>query len=302
MKHARPNFTFFSLLAVGATAFAFDGYPQTDRLEPRTAQVGTVITITGKALDKEHVDEVYLTDHRFDMKVKVLEQSDTTLKIRVPPFAKPGRLQLLLLTSGDKPAYLEQPLYVQVNEGDAETSVTPAPVEVTQKEKRKQQAPPTQRKPANTVEIAAIGTHIPVPAAANNKARPDPVKREEPQAAPQAAAPVLVSPAPVPAAVPQQQAVPAVMGENSRVTQPRLMKRNPVTMPSLPPSMGGDGTVELLVQIRTDGRVGSIKAIRGNPILAQAATRSVRDWVYESAYVGSTPVETEITILLNFKR
>ena len=60
--------------------------------------------------------------------------------------------------------------------------------------------------------------------------------------------------------------------------------------------------VELQLRIRTDGRVGNVKVIKGNPIYVQAATRSVRDWVYESAYVGSTPVETEITVLMNFKR
>jgi len=66
--------------------------------------------------------------------------------------------------------------------------------------------------------------------------------------------------------------------------------------------MGGDAVVELQLRIRTDGRVGNVKVIKGNPIYAQAAARSVREWLYESAYVGSTPVETEITVLMNFKR
>ena len=92
--------------------------PQVTRLEPKIAQPGTVITVTGVALGKAKVEEVFLTDHRFDMKVKVLEQTDQTLKIRVPPFVKPGRHQLLLLTSGQNPVYLEQPVYVLVEIGE----------------------------------------------------------------------------------------------------------------------------------------------------------------------------------------
>jgi hypothetical protein len=92
--------------------------PQATRLEPKVAKPGTVITITGVALGKSDVVEVFLTDHRFDMKVKVLEQSDDKLKIRVPPFLKAGRQQLLLLTGGKNPAYLEQPVFLLIEIDD----------------------------------------------------------------------------------------------------------------------------------------------------------------------------------------
>lgn len=112
----------------GATA-AQVAAPQAIRMEPRVAKPGTVITISGVSLGKKFVDEVYLTDHRFDMKVKVLEQSENTLKIRVPPFLKPGRQQLLLLTSGEVQSYLEQPFYVQIeSKDDEEKEVAQAPV------------------------------------------------------------------------------------------------------------------------------------------------------------------------------
>jgi TonB family protein len=303
MKHASPN-VILSLFALGVSAFALNDFPQADQLDPRAAKVGTVITITGKALGKQHVDEVYLTDHRFDMKVKVLEQSETLLKVRIPPFAKPGRLQLLILTAGDKPAYLEQPLYVQVEEGE------PVPVEITSKQQPAQPVGFPAAKVANTVEIASIGTRIPVPSSpektgqapvtAPTFAAPQ-VKREEPQTAPKPSASVPVSPSPAPASAATAAPV-ANSGDPVKVTQPRLIKRAPVQMPPLSSSTGGDGNVELLVQIRTDGKVGNIKVVRGNPLLSQAAVRSVREWVYESAYVGSNPVPTEITVVLNFKR
>ena len=95
------------------------------QMEPRIAKPGTVITITGAALGKSKVEEVYLTDHRFDMKVKVLEQSDDVLKIRVPPHAKPGRQQLLVLTSGDNAAYLEMPLYLTIEAEEEAASAEP---------------------------------------------------------------------------------------------------------------------------------------------------------------------------------
>jgi hypothetical protein len=154
MKYAFGSILSLSLLAV--TALGYDdpipGAPQAESLEPRIGKAGSVLNVKGKALGKATVDEVYLTDHRFDMKVKVLEQSDTSQTFRVPPFVKPGRLQLLLLTSGKNPVFLEQPFYVQIDDGE-DTTPLPAPVEVTKKSKGK------------TVEIASTSKNIPVPAA-----------------------------------------------------------------------------------------------------------------------------------------
>ena len=144
---------YFGLLAL--TAYGFNDAapiaPQTERVEPRIGKPGTIIKIWGKSLDRTHVDEVYLTDHRFDMKVKVLEQTSTLITVRIPPFVKPGRLQLLLLTAGNKPVYLEQPWFLLIEAGDEDVAPT-APVEISQKVKP-------------TVEVAASGTNIPVPMA-----------------------------------------------------------------------------------------------------------------------------------------
>ena len=99
-------------------------------IEPRSGAPGTVLTVTGEALDKASIDEVYLTDHRFDMMVKVLDQTGDKLTIRIPPFAKPGKLQLLFLTTGEKPLLLEQPVYVQILEvADAMSIAQVAPVQ-----------------------------------------------------------------------------------------------------------------------------------------------------------------------------
>lgn len=98
--------------------------PQASRMEPKNAKPGSVVTVTGVALDKSHVAEAYLTDHRFDLQVKILEQTDTMLKIRVPPFVKAGRQQLLLLMKGPELVYLEQPVYVLIELEESSISST----------------------------------------------------------------------------------------------------------------------------------------------------------------------------------
>jgi len=48
--------------------------------------------------------------------VKVLEQSDDAIKFRIPPSVKPGRLQLVVKTTGKNAVILEQPVYITVEE------------------------------------------------------------------------------------------------------------------------------------------------------------------------------------------
>jgi hypothetical protein len=103
---------------------AVDGdAPQMNTMSAKTAKPGDIIEITGVGLDPAKVDEIYLTDHKFDMKVKLLEQKETLIKLRVPPFAKPGRMQVLVLTKGDEPKLLEQPLYLLIEDPNT-TEVT----------------------------------------------------------------------------------------------------------------------------------------------------------------------------------
>ena len=86
------------------------------KVQPDSGSIGSVLKIQGDFLGKAKVDEVYLTDHTFDMKVKVLDQTDDSIEFRVPPFVKPGRLQLLVKTTGKEPMLLEQPVYITIEE------------------------------------------------------------------------------------------------------------------------------------------------------------------------------------------
>jgi hypothetical protein len=98
--------------------------PQITKVEPRVVKPGDTVTVTGVSLGDDKVDEVYLSDHKFDMKVKVLDQSAKMIKFRVPPFAKPGRMQLLMLMKPEKndedPKLLELPAYLLIEEVSTE--------------------------------------------------------------------------------------------------------------------------------------------------------------------------------------
>ena len=328
MNYPMRSILQFSLLALSAYGFSeVPVAPQTEKVEPRVGKPGTIINIWGKALDASHVEEVFLTDHRFDMKVKVLEQSANHLAIRIPPFVKPGRLQLLLLTAGNNPAYLEQPWFVLIEAGDDDT---PAPVLVSRKSKP-------------TVEVAATGTSIPVPVAGAApslatsaveksvvplKAQPVAPKPVEmassPTLAPVTAAPVptaaaasavagqvqrLVSnestppvraSAPIPPAAPP---APALAGAPNPANIPaQVVRRTPVNYPAGAAAQRIEGAVELVAVVRADGRVKEVKVLRGNPLLVGAAIISVKDWLYEPAYMQGKPVESEVSVILNFRR
>jgi len=100
-----------SSLAAQATAM--------HKVVPERGTIGSVLKIEGVALGKSNIDEVYLSDHTFDMKVKVLSQTDDSIEFRIPPFAKPGRLQLVFKTADKEPLIMEQPVYVTVEESKA---------------------------------------------------------------------------------------------------------------------------------------------------------------------------------------
>src|ERR1700684_2388448 len=103
--------------------------PQISTVAPRVAKPGDTVVVTGISLGDDRVEEVYLSDHKFDMKVKVLEQNAKMIKFRVPPFAK-GRMQLLMLMKPKKdedPKLLELPAYLLIEEISTEITQVQTP-------------------------------------------------------------------------------------------------------------------------------------------------------------------------------
>ncbi len=108
----------FVLLAVAALiALPARMSGQTSRIntmEPPTVKAGDIVTATGEGIDKSKVVEVYLTTGNTYLRVQVLEQSDTTIKFKVPDQAKPGRWAIMLKTGGRDPKLLEQPVKITI--------------------------------------------------------------------------------------------------------------------------------------------------------------------------------------------
>ena len=106
----------FLLLCAGLTSIAYAEAPQMTSVDPGAGKVGSVLVITGVHLDKTKVDEVYLSDHTLDLMVKILDQKETSIKIRIPPSVKPGRLQLVIKPPGEDAVLLDQPVWVTVEQ------------------------------------------------------------------------------------------------------------------------------------------------------------------------------------------
>ena len=91
--------------------------PRCTTVEPLSGKVGTDIVVTGENLGKAVVAELYLTDGKNDIKLVLSEQTDTTLKAKIPAAAKVGeRYKLMVLTKGKEPKLIEQPVRFEVEE------------------------------------------------------------------------------------------------------------------------------------------------------------------------------------------
>ena len=160
-----------ALLLLSSSCFAADSKlaPEMNSLSARTAKPGDTLVISGVGLNSNQIDEVYLTDHKFDMKVKVLEQNDKFIKVRVPPFAKPGRMQILCLTKGDDPKLLEQPLYVLIKD-PSDTTVEQAEPAVETIEMKPEDLP----LPGTPISIPIVSPQQAAPPQAAAAPKPEP--------------------------------------------------------------------------------------------------------------------------------
>lgn len=94
-----------------------------------------------------------------------------------------------------------------------------------------------------------------------------------------------------------KQAAPATGGD---VQQAQLIWRKNPDYPALARSAGAKGAVELVATIGTNGRVKSVKVLKGHPLLQKAAVDAVMQWQYRPTMLNGHPIETETSITLNF--
>lgn len=104
-----------AILAVPLLLWAAEGVPMMTAVTPDVAKPGATATVTGEYLDKAHVAQVFLTDGTNDFKVDIVKQSEKELVIKVPVNMKPGRFTLMVLTAGNDPKLIEEPVRLVVD-------------------------------------------------------------------------------------------------------------------------------------------------------------------------------------------
>jgi hypothetical protein len=118
MKSLIGGLLLASVLLLGASKEAKDqGWKPTPLMRsatPDTAKIGVEVTIVGEYLDKARVSEVFLTDGKTETKTTIVAQSETSIKIKIPDSVKPGRMRLMVLTTGLEPQFLEQPVSISI--------------------------------------------------------------------------------------------------------------------------------------------------------------------------------------------
>ncbi len=85
------------------------------------------------------------------------------------------------------------------------------------------------------------------------------------------------------------------------VSQGLLIKRVQPRYPQNALAMRVQGAVELQATINKEGNISNLKVVKGDAVLARAATEAVRQWRYKPYYLNGEPVDIETQITVNFK-
>jgi periplasmic protein TonB len=70
----------------------------------------------------------------------------------------------------------------------------------------------------------------------------------------------------------------------------KILKKVEVQYPAILKKRGIGGTVRLKVTVHADGSVKDVEVLGGNPTLADAAEKSVRQWKFAPGSEGTVPV------------
>ncbi|MCW5964869.1 MAG: hypothetical protein KIT83_12595 [Bryobacterales bacterium] len=104
------------VLALPLMLLAASGVPMMRALDKEEAKRGDVVMISGDNLGKANVAELYLTNGKDDFKVEITEQTTATLKFKVGKEIRFGRYSLMILTGGETPMFIEQPVKLNIVE------------------------------------------------------------------------------------------------------------------------------------------------------------------------------------------
>lgn len=79
---------------------------------PFEAKAGDIAVASGDNLSAARVLALYLTDGKTDMKVEILEQTDTMIRFRIPAKVAPGKLRLAI--QNEAQVMLDQPAFIKI--------------------------------------------------------------------------------------------------------------------------------------------------------------------------------------------
>ena len=114
MRNSVISIPLLLALAVPVSPAFQPSVPMLRSAEPASGRVGDEVLLRGENLGRNSVAAVYLTDGTTDVKVSILEQTATSIRFRIPPEAKPGRLGVLVLTKDKEPRLIEEPVKITI--------------------------------------------------------------------------------------------------------------------------------------------------------------------------------------------
>jgi hypothetical protein len=111
------------LVAASFAAYAQSATPRMTSVDPDSGKRGDIITVTGENIGKTHVAKLFLTDGgdgKNDVEVQIIEQTDTSIKFKIPAKVPNARPALLIRTTTKPAQDIEQPVKISIEEGTAQ--------------------------------------------------------------------------------------------------------------------------------------------------------------------------------------
>jgi protein TonB len=86
-----------------------------------------------------------------------------------------------------------------------------------------------------------------------------------------------------------------------KINAPSLVNRVNPEYPAAAALAQAEGIVVLEATVGKDGRVDSVRAVSGHPMLQTAAVDAVKRWVYQPLLLNGEPVPFVLTVTVSFK-
>jgi len=92
-----------------------------------------------------------------------------------------------------------------------------------------------------------------------------------------------------------------VVRVGGQIKQPTLIQRVPPVFPPLALQARASAIVIIEAHVGTDGRVMSVRLLRGSPLFDDAALAAVKQWRYQPLLLNGVPTQFLLTVTVNFR-